>query len=95
MRALPAVLLAGLLVFPPATASDGNKGGAGGSSHAVDSQHGSIDDIRNTNGQWSADRDSGLERAQERRSDSALEHSNALVPHPEQSRGAGKVSGRR
>ena len=50
----------------------------------------SIEGARNTNGQWSPDRDHGLDRAQDRRSDSALEHSNALEPHP----GHGERSGK-
>jgi hypothetical protein len=85
-----AVVLAGILAFPAATLIAGNKGGAGKSWHAPSSAHMSIEGARNTNGQWSPDRDHGLERAQERRSDSALEHSNALEPHPGQGSGTGK-----
>jgi hypothetical protein len=51
--------------------------------------------MRNTNGQWSPDRDQGLDRALERRSDSALEHSNALEPHPGHGNHSGKAKEKR
>lgn len=82
MRAFAVAVLAGILAFPSATVVAGNKGGAGKPSRASSSGHMSIEGARNTNGQWSSDRDKGLDRAQERRSDSALDHSNAVEPYP-------------
>ena len=70
----PCWILAGILAFPAATVIAGNKGGAGKPWDTSSSGHMSIEGARNTNGQWSPDRDHGLDRAQDRRSDSALEH---------------------
>jgi hypothetical protein len=95
MRRLAVALLAGILAFPTATVFAGNKGGAGKSWGAPSSGHASVEGIRNTNGQWSLDRDQGLDRALERRSDSALEHSNALEPHPGHGNHSGKAKEKR
>jgi hypothetical protein len=90
MRRLAVALLAGILAFPTSTVFAGNKGGAGKSWGAQSSGHASVEGMRNTKGQWSPDRDQGLDRALERRSDSELEHSNALEPHSGRGDGAGK-----
>lgn len=95
MRTLTVVALSAALAFPSANVSAGNKGAAGKSWASPSPGHASVEGMRNTNGQWSADRDYGLDRAQERRSDSALEHSNALEPHSGPGERGGKVKGKR
>jgi hypothetical protein len=95
MRALTVAVLAGVLAFAATSVIAGNKGGVGKASTAPSAGHMSETGVRTTNGQWSPDRDQGLDRAQERRSDSALEHSNALEPHPEHGNPSGKAKGKR
>lgn len=95
MRALTVAALAGLLAFAATSVIAGNKGGVGKASTAPSAGHMSETGVRNINGQWSPDRDQGLDRAQERRSDSALEHSNALEPHPGHGNPSGNAKGKR
>ena len=95
MRTFAAAVLVGILAVPASTVFAGNKGGAGKSWPAPSSRHASVEGMRNTNGQWSSDRDQGLDRAQERRSDSALEHSNALELHPGHDDRGGRRTGSR
>jgi hypothetical protein len=85
-----AVVLAGILALPAGIVIAGNRDGAGKQWGAPSPGQASVEAMRNTNGQWSTARDHGLDRAQERRNDSALEHSNALEPHS----GWGGVAGK-
>lgn len=80
MRALAVVVLAGTLALSASTVIAGNKGGVGRSG-TPSSGHASGEGLHNTNGQWSPDPDQGLDRAQERRSDNAIDHSNSLDAH--------------
>ena len=95
MRRLAVAVLAGILALPATAVVAGNKGGVGKPSTAPWAGHMSDMGVRNSNGQWSPDRDQGLDRALERRSDSALEHSNALEPHPGHGNHSGKAKEKR
>ncbi|HJW26688.1 MAG TPA: hypothetical protein VJ576_17455 [Rhodocyclaceae bacterium] len=84
------LLAAGLLASLTLTAYAGPNGAGGKHMGGMSADHMSSKGMSNTNGPDSADRDKGLARADERRSDSAAMHEKADTAQAEHKKPHGK-----